>query len=777
MDYKLTDFLPTTKKECELRGWDELDVILFSGDAYVDHPSFGSAILGRILEANGYRVAIVPQPDWHGDFRDFKKLGRPRLFFGVSPGAMDSMVNRYTANRRMRSEDAFSPDSRHDMRPDYPSIVYTQILKKLFPDVPVALGGIEASLRRISHYDYWKDELRKCILCDSGADLILYGMGERSIVELANAFAEGKTMDEIHEMPQVAFYCKEKDIPGGFKDDDIILHSHEECLHNKKGQAENVRHLEEEANKMHAQRMIQEVDGKYVVVNPPFPLMTTEELDAAFDLPYTRLPHPKYKGKTIPAYEMIKFSVNLHRGCFGGCSFCTISAHQGKFVVCRSKESILKEVKKIIAMPDFKGYLSDLGGPSANMYGMHGKNLKACEVCKRPSCVNPQICPNLNTDHSKLLEIYHAVDALPGIKKSFIGSGVRYDLLLHKSKDEKVNQAAREYTRELITKHVSGRLKVAPEHTSPEVLKFMRKPSFDLFYEFKRIFDKINKEEGLNQQIIPYFISSHPGCHEEDMAELAVITKGLDFHLEQVQDFTPTPMTISTETWYTGYDPYTLEPVFSAKTQKEKLAQRMFFFWYKPEERRAIESELRRIGRSDLIAKLYDKRDMKNGHPSARFDAKAIGSTYDNPGVGRGARGKNRQGNSSYGPNSGRNGRNQSYQPKGYGNVGCYDEDKYLNNGKPLNARNRNDGSQRPLSPRELAKSVKEQLKADKGSGFFKDKKKKSFNPNFDEGNHRRGDVSQNHGNGNKNHEKGRNSRSFTGDNRNKGNSGRRGKR
>ncbi len=777
MDYKLTDFLPTTKKECELRGWDELDVILFSGDAYVDHPSFGPAILGRILEANGYRVAIVPQPDWHGDFRDFKKLGRPRLFFGVSPGAMDSMVNRYTANRRMRSEDAFSPDSRHDMRPDYPSIVYTQILKKLFPDVPVALGGIEASLRRISHYDYWKDELRKCILCDSGADLILYGMGERSIVELANAFAEGKTMDEIHEMPQVAFYCKEKDIPGGFKDDDIILHSHEECLHNKKGQAENVRHLEEEANKMHAQRMIQEVDGKYVVVNPPFPLMTTEELDAAFDLPYTRLPHPKYKGKTIPAYEMIKFSVNLHRGCFGGCSFCTISAHQGKFVVCRSKESILKEVKKIIAMPDFKGYLSDLGGPSANMYGMHGKNQKACEVCKRPSCVNPQICPNLNTDHSKLLEIYHAVDALPGIKKSFIGSGVRYDLLLHKSKDEKVNQAAREYTRELITKHVSGRLKVAPEHTSPEVLKFMRKPSFDLFYEFKRIFDKINKEEGLNQQIIPYFISSHPGCHEEDMAELAVITKGLDFHLEQVQDFTPTPMTISTETWYTGYDPYTLEPVFSAKTQKEKLAQRMFFFWYKPEERRAIESELRRIGRSDLIAKLYDKRDMKSGHPSARFDAKAIGSTYDNPGVGRGARGKNRQGNSSYGSNSGRNGRNQSYQPKGYGNVGCYDEDKYLNNGKPLNARNRNEGSQRPLSPRELAKSVKEQLKADKGSGFFKDKKKKSFNPNFDEGNHRRGDMSQNRGNGKQNHGNGRNSGSFSGDNRNKGNSGRRGKR
>ena len=811
MDYKLTDFLPTTKKECELRGWDELDVILFSGDAYVDHPSFGPAILGRILEANGYRVAIVPQPDWHGDFRDFKKLGRPRLFFGVSPGAMDSMVNRYTANRRMRSEDAFSPDSRHDMRPDYPSIVYTQILKKLYPDVPVALGGIEASLRRISHYDYWKDELRKCILCDSGADLILYGMGERSIVELANALAEGKTMDQIHEMPQVAFYCKEKDIPGGFKEDDIILHSHEECLHNKKGQAENVRHLEEEANKMHAQRMIQETDGKYVVVNPPFPLMTTEELDAAFDLPYTRLPHPKYKGKTIPAYEMIKFSVNLHRGCFGGCSFCTISAHQGKFVVCRSKESILKEVKKIIEMPDFKGYLSDLGGPSANMYGMHGKNQKACEVCKRPSCVNPQICPNLNTDHSKLLEIYHAVDALPGIKKSFIGSGVRYDLLLHKSKDEKVNQAAREYTRELITKHVSGRLKVAPEHTSPEVLKFMRKPSFDLFYEFKRIFDKINKEEGLNQQIIPYFISSHPGCHEEDMAELAVITKGLDFHLEQVQDFTPTPMTISTETWYTGYDPYTLEPVFSAKTQKEKLAQRMFFFWYKPEERRAIESELRRIDRADLIDKLYDKKSFGGNHgggfkgKKTNFDDKAIGSTYDNPGVGRGAKGKRGAGRNAAEPNGGRGrGRNAAdrFAPKGYGNVGCYDEEKYLNEGRPLNGKSSRNGHAQQgrgnnaqqgrsnnanANIRDAVAAARAELRNQKeqGAGFFKDKKKKSFNPNFDTDNHNRknrynsGDKNE-RGSGDKNergsgdrNERGSGDRNERGSGRGRGNQGR----
>ena len=441
---RLTDFLPTTKKECELRGWDELDIIYFSGDAYVDHPSFAAAVIGRTLEAAGYRVAIVPQPDWHGDFRDFKKLGRPRLFFAVSAGAMDSMVNRYTANKRLRSSDDYSPDGRHDMRPDYPSIVYTQILKRLFPDVPVVLGGIEASMRRLTHYDYWQDRVRPCILCDSGADMIVYGMGEKPIVKLAEELSEGMSIKQIVDIPQTVFLRHKEDIPGGIKDDDIILHSHEECLHDKKAEAANFRHIEEEANKMHAQRILQAVGNKYVVVNPPYPPMTTAEIDASFDLPYTRLPHPKYRGKTIPAYEMIKFSVNIHRGCFGGCAFCTISAHQGKFISCRSKESILREVKQVIAMPGFKGYLSDLGGPSANMYGMHGRNLKACEHCKRPSCINPQICPNLDADHSKLLDIYHAVDALPGIKKSFIGSGVRYDLLLYRSKDEKANAAARQ---------------------------------------------------------------------------------------------------------------------------------------------------------------------------------------------------------------------------------------------------------------------------------------------------------------------------------------------
>ena len=598
----------------DIRGWQEADVILFSADAYVDHPSFGAAVIGRTLEAAGYKVAVVPQPDWHGDFRDFKKLGRPRLFFGISPGCMDSMVNKYTANKRLRSEDAYSPDGRHDMRPEYPTIVYSKILRQLYPDVPIILGGIEASLRRLTHYDYWQDSLRRCILCDSGADLIVYGMGEKPIVELCRQLESGMPIKMITDIPQTVYLINKNDLPGGILKDDILLHSHETCVKDKKAQAENFRHIEEESNKIHARRLIQEVNGRLAVVNPPYPPMSSKELDASFDLPYTRVPHPKYKYKRIPAYEMIKFSVNIHRGCFGGCAFCTISAHQGKFITCRSKESIIKEVRQVIDMPDFKGYLSDLGGPSANMYGMRGRNLNICEKCKRPSCINPQICPNLNTDHSALTDIYRTVDKLPGIKKSFIGSGVRYDLLLHRSNNEKTNKAAAEYTRELICKHVSGRLKVAPEHTSDNVLRLMRKPPFRQFDEFKRIFDRINREENLNQQIIPYFISSHPGCSEADMAELAVKTKKLDFHLEQIQDFTPTPMTVSTETWYTGYDPYTMEQVYSAKSQREKLAQRQFFFWYKPEERRGIEQSLRRIGRPELISELWSQLQMVYQH-------------------------------------------------------------------------------------------------------------------------------------------------------------------
>ena len=611
-EYRLSDFLPTTKKEMEIRRWDSVDVILFSADAYVDHPSFGAAVIGRVIEAAGFRVAIVPQPDWHGDFRDFKKLGRPRLFFGIAPGCMDSMVNKYTANRRLRSEDAYSPDGRHDMRPEYPTIVYTQILKQLYPDVPVVLGGIEASMRRLTHYDYWQDRLRPCILCDSHADMIIYGMGERPVLELCRRLDEGTPITDITDIPQTVYLARKGSLRNMADTADIRLHSHETCLQDKRAEADNYRHIEEESNKMHASRLLQDVGDDTVVVNPPYPPMTTEELDASFDLPYTRLPHPKYKGKRIPAYEMIKFSVNIHRGCFGGCAFCTISAHQGKFITCRSKESILREVEKVAEMPDFKGNLSDLGGPSANMYGMGGRNKKACERCARPSCIHPAVCPNLNTDHSALIDIYRSVDALPYIRRSYIGSGVRYDLLLHRSKDETVNRAADEYTRELIKSHVSGRLKVAPEHVADPVLELMRKPPFQQFRDFKRVFDRINRECGLRQQIIPYFISSHPGCREEDMAELAVITKSLDFQLEQVQDFTPTPMTISTEAWYTGYDPYTLRPVFSAKTPEEKLRQRQYFFWYKPEQRRDIERSLRAIGRADLISQLWNNNRYEN---------------------------------------------------------------------------------------------------------------------------------------------------------------------
>lgn len=617
---QLTDWLPTTRKEMDLRGWDVADIILFSADAYVDHPSFGAAVIGRLLEAEGYRVCIVPQPDWHGDYRDFKKLGRPRMFFGIAPGCMDSMVNKYTANRRLRSEDAYTPDGRHDMRPEYPTIVYSKILKELYPDVPVVLGGIEASLRRVTHYDYWKETLRPCILTDSGADMIVYGMGELPMTDICKninhyilhdveeAFCTTEQFNDLMRkfpIKQTVTLQSEGNIPQGICDDDIILHSHEDCLANRRHFAENFRHIEEESNKLHPQRILQKTGSIYVMVNPPYPPMTTKQIDHSFDFPYTRLPHPKYKNKRIPAYEMIKFSVNIHRGCFGGCAFCTISAHQGKFIMSRSKESILREVKQIIKMPDFRGYLSDLGGPSANMYQMHGKNRELCEKCKRPSCINPSVCPNLNADHAPLLDIYKAVDALPGMKKSFIGSGVRYDLLLNQYKDPELRKTAEEYTRELIIHHVSGRLKVAPEHTSDRVLRLMRKPSFQLFHEFKRIFDRINREAGLRQQIIPYFISSHPGCTEEDMAELAAETRDMDFQLEQVQDFTPTPMTVSTDTWYSGYHPYTLEEVFSAHTPQEKLKQRMFFFWYKPEERQKIVAELRKMGRPDLIRRLY----------------------------------------------------------------------------------------------------------------------------------------------------------------------------
>lgn len=597
-------YLPTSVKEMKILGWDHVDVVLFSGDAYVDHPSFGAAVIGRTLQHAGYNVAIVPQPNWQDDLRDFKKFGRPRLFFGISPGAMDSMVNHYTAARRRRSDDAYTPGARHGARPDYPSIVYSKILRDLFPDVPIILGGIEASLRRLSHYDYWQDRLRPSILCDAEADLLLYGMGERTIVEIARKIEKRAGVNDLTSVMQTAVLLPASDIPDPDAEN-IILHSYEDCLNNKRFQSENFKHIEQQSNRYAGATIWQKNGDKAVKVNPMLPPMTTEEIDASFDLPYTRYPHPRYKGKVIPAYEMIRHSVNMHRGCFGGCAFCTISAHQGKFIASRSKESILREARQVTQMDDFKGYISDLGGPSANMYGMRGRNIEACKKCMKPSCLHPKPCPNLNTDHGQLLDIYHAVDSLPGVKKSFIGSGVRYDLSMHHTGNPEIDKTNRRYNEELIEKHVSGRLKVAPEHTSAQVLEIMRKPDFALFHEFKKIFDRTNRNAGLNQQLIPYFISSHPGCREVDMAELAVETKDLNFHLEQVQDFTPTPMTVSTEIYYTGIHPYTGEKIYTARTDEEKKAQRKYFFWYDGENRADLIRSLSRLGRKDLVGRLF----------------------------------------------------------------------------------------------------------------------------------------------------------------------------
>ena len=573
--YDLKAYLPTTKKELQLRGWDEVDVILFSGDAYIDHPAFGAAVIGRVLEANGYRVAIVPQPDWRGDHRDFTKLGRPRLFFAVTSGSMDSMVNHYTAAKRLRSDDAYTPEGKAGMRPDYCTITYCNILKQLYPDVPIVIGGIEASMRRLTHYDYWSDRLMPSILVDSKADILVYGMGEKQIVAIAksieNASLQNSSMTtySLEAIPQTAYLSTHS--PLEEKEGGILLHSHEAALKSKQVHAENFRLIETESNKINAATIVQPVGNQYIVVNPPYPTMSTEELDAIYDLPFQYHPHPKYKDKHIPAYEMIRFSVCMHRGCFGGCSFCTISAHQGKQITSRSEKNILQQISKLKDLPDWKGYLSDLGGPSANMYGMHGKDMTLCEQCARPSCLYPNICKNLNQDFTKLLHIYNKVDSLPYIKKSFVGSGIRYDLM---------NE---QYGRELITHHVSGRLKVAPEHTSDNVLKIMRKPSWEQYERFHRFFEKVNKEEGMRQQLIPYFISSHPGCTNKDMQQLAERCRQLHYRPEQVQDFTPTPMTLATTMFYTGLNPYTMESVYVAKTKEEKQKQNSYFFWWKPQ--------------------------------------------------------------------------------------------------------------------------------------------------------------------------------------------------
>ncbi len=608
--YGINDWLPTTIKEVRARGWEELDVVLFSGDAYVDHPSFGAAVIGRILEREGLKVAIVPQPNWQDDLRDFKKMGIPRLFFAITAGCMDSMVNHYTANKRKRSNDAYTPGDRAGARPDYATVVYSNIIKKLYPDVPLIIGGIEASLRRVTHYDYWSDKLKPSILIDSQADLLFYGMGEKSLIRFVQQLREGKETKELTAIPQTAFVVnKGQPYHSDLSWKEFDLFSHESCQSEKINYAKNFKTVEEESNRLEPDtKLVQANADKLVVINPAWPPLTTSEADHFSDLPYTRLPHPKYNGKgAIPAYEMIRHSINIHRGCFGGCGFCTISAHQGKFIASRSEESVIQEAKKVADMPDFKGYISDVGGPSANMYKMAGKDLSICLLCKRPSCIYPAVCKNLNTDHRPMSRLYNHVAGLPGVKKAFIGSGIRYDLIFNRVENEEINKGNLAYLDQVIEKHVSGRLKVAPEHTADQVLSIMRKPSFSQFVQLRNFFDKTNEKYGLKQQLIPYFISSHPGSDLEAMADLAAKTKELNFKLEQIQDFTPTPMTLATVIYYSGYHPYTLEKIYTAKTSDQKLAQRKFFFWYKNEFRKELITELRRMNRPDLEKILFQR--------------------------------------------------------------------------------------------------------------------------------------------------------------------------
>jgi uncharacterized radical SAM protein YgiQ len=602
----LSDWLPLSLKEAEKRGWEEFDVILISGDAYIDHPAFGTAVIGRIIEDEGLRIGIVAQPNWKDDLRDFKKMGRPKLFFGVTAGCMDSMVNHYTAGKRLRSTDAYTPGGVSGFRPDYATTVYTKILKELFPDVPVLIGGIEASLRRVTHYDYWKDQLMPSILVDSGADALVYGMGDQPLRELLNLLKKGIPFNQIKTIRQIAFVQdKQQDLPKNKNWETVELASHEDCLQDKIKYAANFKVVEVESNKWDANRIIQHVGNETLVINPPYKTMTEKEIDRSFDLPYTRLPHPKHKKRgVIPAYEMIKFSINMHRGCFGGCSFCTISAHQGKFIASRSEKSILAEVEEVVRHPEFKGYISDLGGPSANMYKMKGKDEAICARCSSPSCIHPVICNNLDTSHKPMTELYKKVDANPKVKKAFVGSGIRYDLLVDDFNKNNDDGNHDEYIEQLVQHHISGRLKVAPEHTSDATLRVMRKPSFSYFHKFKAKYDKISAKHKLNQPLVPYFISSHPGCEEEDMANLAAETKDMGFQLEQVQDFTPTPMTVAEVIYYTGVHPYTLKPIKTAKTKEEKQNQNRFFFWYKRENHQWIKSRLDKVKRPDLAEKL-----------------------------------------------------------------------------------------------------------------------------------------------------------------------------
>ncbi|MBR4233969.1 MAG: YgiQ family radical SAM protein [Bacteroidales bacterium] len=603
---------PTSVKEVERLGWDYIDVILVTGDALIDHPSFGTAVIGRWLQKWGYRVAVVPQPNWRDDLRDFRKLGAPRLYFGVNAGAMDSMVNHYTASKRLRHDDAYTPEGKAGARPDYAVTVYTKILKQLYPDVPVVIGGIEASLRRLTHYDYWQDCLKPSVLVDSGADWLCYGMGERPMLELTRGIEKGWNQHRLEQIPQLAFFRSGSPKPG---EGILLLHSFEECRRSKRAFAENFHEIETHANMLHPDTIIEPVGDGYVRINPPFPPATEQEMDSFWDLPFTKLPHPRYAGKRIPAYDMIKFSVCTHRGCFGGCNFCTIAAHQGKFITSRSEKSILQEVRQLNALPGFAGNISDVGAPTANMYGMGGRDRDLCAKCRRRSCLFPAPCRNLDRDHTRLLDLYHKIDATKGIRHSYIGSGIRYDLFL--GEDGFVDPSSRPYFRELVLNHTSGRLKVAPEHTEDHVLQKMAKPSFRLFERLRREFDAVNREAGTHVGLVPYFISSHPGCTMKDMQSLANHPALRGIWMDQVQDFTPTPMTTSSVMFWTGLDPRDMTPVFTERDPEKKRLQKSFFFAH------ASAKDANSAKNAKISAKMYgnSKKSLniapRNGKPKS----------------------------------------------------------------------------------------------------------------------------------------------------------------
>lgn len=563
--YNGTMFLPMFKDEVERRGWHELDIILVSGDAYVDHPSFAAALIGRLLESKGFRVGIIAQPNWR-DTKDITRLGRPRLFFGVTGGNLDSMLAHYTAAKKLRRDDAYSPGGKAGLRPNRATIVYSNLIRRAFQDISIVLGGVEASLRRLAHYDYWDDKVRRSILLDAKADILVYGMGERQIVEIAQRLSSGEKIKDLCDISGTTIVRSESAEPP--RNDKIIhIPSFEEVSTDKRKFAEAFRLFYLEQDAFHGKAITQKSGNRFVIQLPPAKPLTQNELDEIYDLPYERNWHPHYDKFCIPAFETVKFSITSHRGCFGTCSFCSIFQHQGRIVQSRSETSILKEAKKISEMPYFKGHITDVGGPTANMYGMFCERQSKLGSCKDKDCLMPSICNNLKASHIAQLKLLEKIRSLPKVKKVSLGTGVRYDLAL--------NDHSCKYLEELCKHYISGQLKIAPEHISNAVLKLMNKPRFEVYEEFIEEYKKINKRLGKEQYFVPYFVSSHPGCSVKDMVALAAyIKKRLGFRPEQVQDFIPNPMTLSTAMYYTEINPLTGESVYVAKTQKEKSLQR-----------------------------------------------------------------------------------------------------------------------------------------------------------------------------------------------------------